>query len=97
MQNKAMSCCEAPGNVFSSDFPSDDQILTEFSCLGELFLYVYFASSDLCALLTQTYARPEATAAHYSQYAATVTGDILRFYEGFFEISYQQNSLGKTE
>lgn len=24
MQNKAMSCCEAPGNVFSSDFPSDD-------------------------------------------------------------------------
>lgn len=64
--------------------------------LTELRHSVCFASSDLCAFLTQTYARPEATAAGHTQYAANVTGRLLEFYEKLFEISYQQNTLGKT-
>lgn len=49
-----------------------------------------------CALLTQIYARPEATKAGQADYAANVTGPILSFFEEYSGINYQQNKLGKT-
>lgn len=48
-----------------------------------------------CALFMQTYARPEAIAAGHVQYAASITGEILKFYEDYFEINYTQRTLGK--
>lgn len=50
----------------------------------------------LCALFMQTFARPEAIAAGHVQYAASITGEILKFYENYFEINYAQRTLGKT-
>lgn len=44
-------------------------------------------------VVIKTYARPEATAAGYTKYAADVTGELLQFYEKYFEIKYQQQSL----
>ncbi|XP_029290005.1 alanyl (membrane) aminopeptidase-like b [Cottoperca gobio] len=41
----------------------------------------------------QTYARPEAIAAGHAQYAANITGEILKFYESHFEIIYAQTKL----
>uniref|UniRef100_A0A8C9X018 Aminopeptidase n=1 Tax=Sander lucioperca TaxID=283035 RepID=A0A8C9X018_SANLU len=40
-----------------------------------------------------TYARPEATAAGHAQYAASITGKILSFYENYFGIDYTQKKL----
>lgn len=47
------------------------------------------------SLLKQTFARPEVTAAGHTQYAANITGQILKFYEDYFGINYQQKTLGK--
>lgn len=41
----------------------------------------------------RTYARPEAIRAGHAQYAASVTGRVLTFYEDHFGINYQQNKL----
>ncbi|KAM8891449.1 alanyl (membrane) aminopeptidase-like b isoform 2-T2 [Spinachia spinachia] len=41
----------------------------------------------------KTYARPDATRAGHAQYATDITEEILRFYEGYFEINYQQQKL----
>ncbi|XP_050929569.1 LOW QUALITY PROTEIN: alanyl (membrane) aminopeptidase-like b [Lates calcarifer] len=41
----------------------------------------------------KTYARPEATAAGHAQYAANITGKILKFYENHFDIEYSQQKL----
>lgn len=49
-----------------------------------------------CFLLIQTFARPEAIHARHADYAASITGKILSFYEKYFEINYQQKTLGKT-
>lgn len=54
------------------------------------------AISFYCVFLIQTYARPEATAAGHAQYAANITGKILKFYENHFDIEYSQQKLGKT-
>lgn len=53
-------------------------------------------NDGFCALFMQTFARPEAIAAGHAQYAASITGKILKFYEDYFEINYQQRTLGKT-
>lgn len=37
-----------------------------------------------------TYARPEATDAGHTEYAANITGKILTFYQNYFEIGYTQ-------
>lgn len=50
---------------------------------------------SLCFAHTQTYARPDATAAGHAQYAANVTGKILKFFEGHFGIDYEQQKLCK--
>lgn len=47
-------------------------------------------------LLTQTYARPEATTAGQADFAANVTGPILSFFEEYSEFKFQQKKLGKT-
>uniref|UniRef100_A0A8P4KNK1 Aminopeptidase n=1 Tax=Dicentrarchus labrax TaxID=13489 RepID=A0A8P4KNK1_DICLA len=54
---------------------------------------IFCALSDLCVLLIQTFARPEAAAAGHTHYAASITGKILQFYENYFEINYQQKTL----
>ncbi|XP_028263796.1 alanyl (membrane) aminopeptidase-like b isoform X2 [Parambassis ranga] len=41
----------------------------------------------------KTYARPEAIAAGHAQYASSITGKILSFYEKIFEINYEQSKL----
>ncbi|XP_041795824.1 alanyl (membrane) aminopeptidase a [Chelmon rostratus] len=41
----------------------------------------------------QTFARPDVTAAGHTQYAANITGDILKFYESYFGIDYQLKKL----
>lgn len=46
--------------------------------------------------LMQIFARPEATDAGHTQYAANVTGKILMFYEKQFEINYLLKKLGKN-
>lgn len=47
-------------------------------------------------MLIQTFARPEAIAAGHAEYAASITAEILKFYEDYFQINYQQKTLGKT-
>uniref|UniRef100_A0A8C2Z2E4 Aminopeptidase n=1 Tax=Cyclopterus lumpus TaxID=8103 RepID=A0A8C2Z2E4_CYCLU len=46
-----------------------------------------------CVLPTQTYARPDAIAAGHAKYAANITGKILKFYENYFGINYEQKTL----
>ncbi|TMS05589.1 Aminopeptidase N [Larimichthys crocea] len=41
----------------------------------------------------QTFARPEAIHARHADYAASITGKILSFYEKYLEINYQQKTL----
>ncbi|TKS72939.1 Aminopeptidase N [Collichthys lucidus] len=41
----------------------------------------------------QTFARPEAIKARHADYAASITGKILSFYEKYLEINYQQKTL----
>lgn len=60
-----------------------------------MYFYLIFADF-IWFLLKQTYARPEATAAGHAQYAANITAKVLSFYEEYFGINYQQNTLGKT-
>lgn len=61
---------------------------------------MYYCKTKICIyhylLLIQTFARPEATAAGHAQYAANITGKILKFFESRFGIDYQQKTLGKT-
>ncbi|XP_059192055.1 alanyl (membrane) aminopeptidase-like b [Centropristis striata] len=40
-----------------------------------------------------TYARPEAVKAGHTQYAANITGKILKFFEDYFGIEYEQKKL----
>lgn len=57
---------------------------------------IFCAFSYLCVLLVQTYARPAAIDAGYTQYASNITGKMLSFYESYFGINYQLKKLGKT-
>ncbi|XP_034389897.1 alanyl (membrane) aminopeptidase a [Cyclopterus lumpus] len=41
----------------------------------------------------KTYARPDAIAAGHAKYAANITGKILKFYENYFGINYEQKTL----
>uniref|UniRef100_A0A8C2XBW9 Aminopeptidase n=1 Tax=Cyclopterus lumpus TaxID=8103 RepID=A0A8C2XBW9_CYCLU len=41
----------------------------------------------------RTYARPDAIAAGHAKYAANITGKILKFYENYFGINYEQKTL----
>lgn len=47
------------------------------------------------SLLQQTFARPEVIAAKHTEYAANITGQILKFYENLFNLDYQQRTLGE--
>ncbi|KAM8750250.1 aminopeptidase N-like [Acanthopagrus schlegelii] len=80
---------------------NDKWEVTEFFPTKKMSTYLFaFTVSDFTSFNTEyknmeikTYARPEATAAGHTQYAANVTGRLLEFYEKLFEISYQQNTL----
>uniref|UniRef100_A0A8C2XAC1 Aminopeptidase n=1 Tax=Cyclopterus lumpus TaxID=8103 RepID=A0A8C2XAC1_CYCLU len=61
--------------------------------LGHMWENVLCALCYRCVLPTQTYARPDAIAAGHAKYAANITGKILKFYENYFGINYEQKTL----
>lgn len=58
-------------------------------CIFSAFSGIY------CILHMQTFSRPEATSAGHTQYAADISGRILKFFEGYFGIDYPQTLLSK--
>ncbi|KAI3371702.1 hypothetical protein L3Q82_024267 [Scortum barcoo] len=79
----------------------DDWKYTRFHPTPRMSTYLFaFTVSEFTAtpskherVLIETFARPDATKAGYTKYAANITGEILKFYEKFFEINYEQKTL----
>lgn len=84
-----------------SNILDKDWMYTSFHPTPKMSTYlVAFTVSELTSTPTphdrveiKTYARPDATAAGHAQYAANVTGKILKFFEGHFGIDYEQQKL----
>ncbi|XP_073328613.1 alanyl (membrane) aminopeptidase-like b [Pagrus major] len=79
----------------------DEWEMTEFFPTRKMSTYLFaFTVSDFTSIDSKynnveikTYARPEATAAGDTVYAANVTASILGFYDETFGIGYQQKTL----
>lgn len=79
----------------------DDWRYTRFHPTPKMSTYLFaFSISEFTStpskhqrVLIKTFARPDATEARYTEYAANITGEILKFYETFFEINYEQKTL----
>uniref|UniRef100_A0A8C2X912 Aminopeptidase n=1 Tax=Cyclopterus lumpus TaxID=8103 RepID=A0A8C2X912_CYCLU len=69
------------------------QIPISSTTSGNMWENVLCALCYRCVLPTQTYARPDAIAAGHAKYAANITGKILKFYENYFGINYEQKTL----
>ncbi|XP_042352680.1 alanyl (membrane) aminopeptidase a [Plectropomus leopardus] len=93
----------ALGNAEKSDSSllDDEWKYTHFHPTPQMSTYLFaFTVSEFDAtpssherVIINTYARPEATKAGHTKYAANITGKILQFYESFFEINYEQKKL----
>ncbi|XP_049928174.1 alanyl (membrane) aminopeptidase-like b [Epinephelus moara] len=93
----------ALGNAEKSDSSiiDDDWKYTRFHPTPKMSTYLFaFTVSEFTATPSlhervdiNIYARPEATAAGHAQYAANITGKILKFYEKYFDIDYNQKKL----
>lgn len=57
------------------------------------YIYQPFLFSALCKI----WARPEAVAAGHTEYAQSITGKILTFYENTFKMKYPLNKLGEIK
>ncbi|XP_054632204.1 aminopeptidase N-like isoform X2 [Dunckerocampus dactyliophorus] len=90
--------------VSGSDILPDDWQLTRFHPTPKMSTYLLaFMVSELTSIRSahrrvniQIYARPEATEAGHTAYAANVTGSILDFYEKHFHINYPQKKLDQV-
>lgn len=81
-----------------SNLIDDDWLYTRFHPTQVMSTYLFaFTVSEFTAKKTdhldrkiQTYARPEATEAGLTDYAASITGKILDFYQDYFDMGYNQ-------
>lgn len=81
-----------------SNLIDDDWLYTRFHPTQVMSTYLFaFTVSEFTAKKTdhldrkiQTYARPEATEAGHTDYAVSITGKILDFYQDYFDIGYNQ-------
>ncbi|XP_044047927.1 alanyl (membrane) aminopeptidase a [Siniperca chuatsi] len=86
-----------------SNIIDDDWQYTSFHPTPKMSTYLFaFTVSEFTSTPSpherveiKTFARPDATAAGHTQYAASITGKILKFYESYFEIDYQQKTLNQ--
>ncbi|XP_068460282.1 aminopeptidase N-like [Clinocottus analis] len=94
----------ALGNADTRDsmIIDDDWKVTYFHPTPKMSTYLFaftvseFTSTDSPTdgrVKIKTYARPDAIAADQAQYAAVTTEKILKFYEDYFEINYEQRTL----
>lgn len=74
--------------------------ITNFYETPKMSTYLFaFTVSDFTAIQSPNrvkiniYARPDATAAGHTRYAAEITGKMLSFFENYFGIDYVQNKL----
>ncbi|XP_077424494.1 alanyl (membrane) aminopeptidase-like b [Vanacampus margaritifer] len=82
----------------------DDWEFTRFHPTPKMSTYLLaFTVSEFTSITSEhdrvyirTFARPEATAARHTQYAANVTGKILTFYEKHFEMKYHLKKLDQV-
>uniref|UniRef100_A0A8C9X615 Aminopeptidase n=1 Tax=Sander lucioperca TaxID=283035 RepID=A0A8C9X615_SANLU len=87
--------------ISGSNIVDDEWKYTSFHPTPKMSTYLFaFTVSEFTAtpstherVQINTYARPEATAAGHAQYAASITGKILSFYENYFGIDYTQKKL----
>ncbi|XP_054475298.1 alanyl (membrane) aminopeptidase-like b [Anoplopoma fimbria] len=88
--------------IKDSEIIDDDWKKTIFYPTPKMSTYLFaFTVSEFTATRSplhgrvdiKTYARPEATAAGHTQYAANITVKILKFYESYFGIPYEQQKL----
>ncbi|XP_039988747.1 aminopeptidase N-like isoform X2 [Xiphias gladius] len=87
--------------ILGSNIIHDDWKCTRFYPTPRMSTYLFaFTVSEFTSTPSpherveiKTYTRPEATAAGHAQYAANITGKILKFYESQFEIDYLQKKL----
>ncbi|XP_068579969.1 alanyl (membrane) aminopeptidase-like b [Cebidichthys violaceus] len=88
--------------VRDSHILDDDWKVTIFQPTPKMSTYLFaFTVSEFTPtdspidgrVTIKTYARPDATAAGHTQYAANITGKILKFYESHFGINYEQKKL----
>ncbi|XP_040893570.1 aminopeptidase N-like [Toxotes jaculatrix] len=93
----------ALGNAEVADSGILDDVwqYTRFHPTPKMSTYLFaFTVSEFTSITSRherveikTFARPEATAAGHTRYAANITGKILNFYEKLFEIDYSQKKL----
>lgn len=84
-----------------SNFIDDEWQYTSFHPTPKMSTYLFaFTVSEFTATNSphervdiKTYARGEATTARQTQYAASITGKILKFFETYSGINYQQKTL----
>uniref|UniRef100_A0A8C6TIW3 Aminopeptidase n=1 Tax=Neogobius melanostomus TaxID=47308 RepID=A0A8C6TIW3_9GOBI len=88
---------EDPAGI-DSNLIGDDWLYTRFHPTEVMSTYLFaFTVSEFTAKKTNhldrkiyTYARPEATEAGHTDYAVSITGKILDFYQDYFDIGYTQ-------
>ncbi|XP_076589916.1 alanyl (membrane) aminopeptidase-like b [Chaetodon auriga] len=89
------------GEKSGSSIIDDDWQYTTFHPTPKMSTYLFaFTVSEFTSTPSphervdiKTFARPDATAAGLTQYAANITGEVLKFYESYFDIDYQQETL----
>ncbi|XP_070828166.1 alanyl (membrane) aminopeptidase-like b [Chaetodon trifascialis] len=89
------------GEKSGSNIIDDDWQYTTFHPTPKMSTYLFaFTVSEFTSTPSphervdiKTFARPDATAAGLTQYAANITGEVLKFYESYFGIDYQQETL----
>ncbi|XP_026166563.1 alanyl (membrane) aminopeptidase-like b isoform X2 [Mastacembelus armatus] len=87
--------------ILGSSIIDDDWKYTRFYPTPRMSTYLFaFTVSEFTSIPSphkrveiKTFARPEATAAGYTQYAANITGKILTFFENHFDIEYSPKKL----
>uniref|UniRef100_A0A7N9AZS2 Aminopeptidase n=1 Tax=Mastacembelus armatus TaxID=205130 RepID=A0A7N9AZS2_9TELE len=85
----------------NAEILDDDWKYTRFYPTPRMSTYLFaFTVSEFTSIPSphkrveiKTFARPEATAAGYTQYAANITGKILTFFENHFDIEYSPKKL----
>ncbi|XP_031733828.1 alanyl (membrane) aminopeptidase-like b [Anarrhichthys ocellatus] len=89
-------------DIRESNIINDDWKITFFHPTPKMSTYLFaFTVSEFTSTNSptdervniKTYARPDATAAGHTQYAANITGKILKFYESHYGIDYEQKKL----
>nr|XP_020470344.1 aminopeptidase N-like isoform X2 [Monopterus albus] len=91
----------ANAKMKDSSIIDDDWTVTIFDPTQRMSTYLFaFTVSEFKSINSpherveiKTFARPEATTAGHTEYAASITGKILEFYENYFDINYSLKKL----